>query len=566
MALGNVNKTSDSMARLVQIFSDLDADVTRIKNYYGNMKREAQKSFTDSQNYWEQKSSAEKQRVVSQSGEKRAKVDEMIRELDRLETQLCTVDKCYAKRREAESFVYDVVKAENYTENTDYFNILKSVHDEAVNIARQCSITVKVQPIQEIGMLFSNKRRNMYERLYRLILEAKHLRKLVFDELNKKVSNQNETWISKRNEEIEKAALETAELIKAIESKEKEEIDTVINRFNMNIDNLLSIKDVATLKEMKALLDEGLPEECCEHIFLGNLKVDISCLISFKEAIDFMNVYYAGCLNGTDLVLPAIYDMRNNVNFVFDSHGIGEISKEAIHAIMYAMLKNQPASKQQFVLSDPEERSQGFDLFLDFAKQYPDVFGERILTTKEQIKSAVKELSRYVDNIGQTKLVGYRDIFEYNADVLDKQESLRCLCLLNFPKYFDEDMLEDLYNIAKNGKCYGVQVLIDFDERQMTGRNAETLINSISRVMAECITLENKFGKWKYANGVQVLFIPSPTANEMKRFICEYAQHYKEVKNTSLPLLKIIPEEKWFDGSTGKNLEIPIGKNEEGTV
>lgn len=566
MALGNVNKTSDSMARLEQIFSDLDADVTRIKNYYGNMKREAHKSFTDSQNYWEQKLSAEKQRVVSQSGEKRAKADEMIRELDRLETQLCTVDKCYAKRREAEFFVYDVVKAENYTENTDYFNVLKSVHDEAVNIARQCSITVKIQPIQEIGMLFSNKRRNMYERLYRLILEAKHLRKLVFAELDKKVSNQNETWISKRNEEIEKAALETAELIEAIESKEKEEIDTVINRFNMNIDNLLSIKDVATLKEMKALLDEGLPEECCEHIFLGNLKVDISGLISFKEAIDFMNVYYAGCLNGTDLVLPAIYDMRNNANFVFDSHGIGEISKEAIHAIMYAMLKNQPASKQQFVLSDPEERSQGFDLFLDFAKQYPDVFGERILTTKEQIKSAVKELSRYVDNIGQTKLVGYRDIFEYNADVLDKQESLQCLCLLNFPKYFDEDMLEDLYNIAKNGKCYGVQVLIDFDERQMTGRNAETLINSISRVMAECITLENKFGKWKYANGVQMLFIPSPTANEMNRFICEYAQHYKEVKNTSLPLLKIIPEEKWFDGSTGKNLEIPIGKNEEGTV
>ena len=82
MALGNVNKTSDSMARLEQIFSDLDADVTRIKNYYGNMKREAHKSFTDSQNYWEQKLSAEKQRVVSQSGEKRAKVDEMIRELD----------------------------------------------------------------------------------------------------------------------------------------------------------------------------------------------------------------------------------------------------------------------------------------------------------------------------------------------------------------------------------------------------------------------------------------------------------------------------------------------------
>lgn len=83
--------------------------------------------------------------------------------------------------------------------------------------------------------------------------------------------------------------------------------------------------------------------------------------------------------------------MRNNANFVFDSHGVGEVSKEAIHAIMYAMLKNQPASKQQFVLSDPEGRSRGFELYLDFAKQYPDIFGERILTTKEQIKFAIKK-------------------------------------------------------------------------------------------------------------------------------------------------------------------------------
>ena len=566
MTLDNVNKTSDSMARLMVVFSDLYAEITRIKNYYGSMKREAQKSFTDSQNYWEQKSSDEKQRVVSQSGEKRAKVDEMIRGLDSLETQLCAVDKSYAKRRETEFFVFDVAKEENYPENTDYFNRLKNAHDEAVDIARECSMTVKAQPIQEIGMLFSNKRKSKYERLYQLILETKHLRKIVFDELDKRVGNQNEAWFSKKNEEIEKAALETAELIEAIDSKEKEEIATVINRTNMHLDNLLSLKDVATLKELKALLDEELPEECCEHILLGNLKVDVSSLLSFKEALDYINIHYAGCFSDTDMVLPAIYDMRNNANFVFDSHGVGDVSKEAIHAIMYAMLKNQPASKQQFVLSDPEGRSRGFDLYLDFAKQYPDIFGERILTTKEQIKFAIKELSRYVDDIGQTKLVGYRDIFEYNADVTDKQESLRCLCLLNFPKYFDEDMLEDLYNIAKNGKCYGVQVLIDFDERELTGRSAETQTNSISRIMAECVTLENRFGKWKCSNGVQVSFISSPTGNEMKRFVCDYAERYKEVKNASLPLLKIVPEERWFDGNTGKRLEIPIGKNEEGVV
>ena len=119
-------------------------------------------------------------------------------------------------------------------------------------------------------------------------------------------------------------------MIEAIENKEKEEIDAVISRTNMHLDDLLSLKDVAILKELKTLLDAELPKECCEHILLGNLRVDVSSLLSFKEALDFMNIHYAGCFSNTDMVLPAIYDMRNNANFVFDSHGIGEVSKEAM--------------------------------------------------------------------------------------------------------------------------------------------------------------------------------------------------------------------------------------------
>lgn len=566
MALENINNTNESMARLLTVFSDMYAEITRVKNYYVNMKREAQQSFTDSQRYWEQKSEEERHRVVSTSGEKRARVDEMIRGLDSLEAQLCTVDKSYAKRRETEFVVFDIPSPDQYPSNMDYFAKLQSVHDEAVTIARECSLTVKAQPIQEIGMFFSNKRKNMYERLYQLILETKQLRKLVFAELDKRVSGQNDVWSVKKSEEIEKAALETAELIEAIESKEKEEIDKIINKVNMHLDDLLSLKDVSTLRELQDLLKQELPETCCEHIMLGKLKVDVSGLLAFQEAIDFMNIHYSGSFVGSDMVLPAIYDMRRNINICFDGHCNSDMSKEAIHSVMYSLLKNQPASKQQFILSDPEGRSRGFDLYLDFIKQFPDVFGERVLTTKEHIKESVRELSRFVDEIGQTKLVGYRDIFEYNEDVSDKQEPLRCLCLLNFPKYFDDDMLEDLYNIVKNGKCYGVNVLVDFDERELSERNAQNQINTISKIMAECITLENRFGKWKYANGVQLSFMDVPITNEMKRFLEEYAKQYKNVKNAVLPLLKIVPENQWFEGNTSKKLEISIGKNEDGDI
>ena len=167
MALSNINNTNQSMARLVAVFSDMYAEITRVKNYYGSMRSEAKKSFDDSKQYWTQKAYDESGKVASLSGERRAKVEEMIRGLDSLEQQLCAVDKSYAKRRDGEFSVQDHQSGE-YDPSTDYFAKLKELHDEAVSIARECSLTVKSQPIQELGMLFSNKRKQKYERLYYL--------------------------------------------------------------------------------------------------------------------------------------------------------------------------------------------------------------------------------------------------------------------------------------------------------------------------------------------------------------------------------------------------------------
>ena len=566
MALSNINNTNQSMARLVAVFSDMYAEITRVKNYYGSMRSEAKKSFDDSKQYWTQKAYDESGKVASLSGERRAKVEEMIRGLDSLEQQLCAVDKSYAKRRDGEFSVQDHHAGE-YDPSTDYFAKLKELHDEAVSIARECSLTVKSQPIQELGMLFSNKRKQKYERLYYLIAETKHLRRLVFSDLDKRVSNQNSSWNDKKSEEIDKAAMETAELIEAIDAKEKEEIARIIHQVNVQMDNLLSARDVATLKEMKSMLGTSniLPEECCEHILIGDLRIDVSSILAYQEAVDYMNVHYADCFIGTEMSLPAIYDMRNNFDICFDGHGNNAAVKDAMHSVMFSMLKNQPASRQTFILSDPEGRARGFDTYLDFARQYPDVFGERILTTKDQIKAILRELSSFVDDIGQTKLVGYRDIFDYNNDVPDKQEHLRCLCLLNFPKYFDADMLEDLLNIVKNGKPYGVQVLIGFDDREINDRRAENQLDAVSRIIAECIHIEFLFGKWKYSNGVSVALNRIPTSEELRLFIDTFTLQYKEVKDTSLPLTKILTEE-WFTSQTGDRLAIPIGKNEDGQV
>ena len=78
MSLSSVNNVKDSMARLNVLFSDMNAELQRVKNYYDGMIQEAQHSFVDSQQHWINKARQEQSRLSSMSGERLAQVDEMV--------------------------------------------------------------------------------------------------------------------------------------------------------------------------------------------------------------------------------------------------------------------------------------------------------------------------------------------------------------------------------------------------------------------------------------------------------------------------------------------------------
>lgn len=472
MAINNLNNLNENMALLKEKFSSMYAEIANIKNLYADMRQEAEDSYIESQRHWNKRAYEEQSRVFSQAGEKIAQVDKMINGLDNLEKQLCIVDKSYAKRRDNQAFAVDL---ELDIADSDIFNKFKSLHDEAVAIAKDCSLTVKVQPIQELGMLISNKRKLKYERLFSLLAQTKLMRGKLLEQLNRENDGIVHNWEEKKKEEIDQAALETAELIQLINDRENSEIEKVLNDVNSNLDANISASDVELLMQIASLLggENILPGECCEHIYIGSLKIDLTDIMQYREAFQYVRERYSEQISGTELSLPAIYELATGFNVCFDAHGNSESAKRAIHSIMFSLLKNQPASRQIFFLSDPEGRSRGFNIYLDFLKKHQDIFGGKICTTKEMIREALNYLSEFVDQVGQGKFIGYSDIFEYNVDVTDKQEALKCLCLLNFPKYFDDYMLDLLYNIVRNGKSYGVQVLIEFDEREISGRTSE---------------------------------------------------------------------------------------------
>lgn len=556
------------MSELTSVFENMYSNASSIRESYDEMRREANETYMESQRYWDQQATDALSNATGLSNEKKRKIQEMIAGLESIEEQLCQVDKSYARRRHGEFALLSSEGVIDYTNVTDYYSKLAEIHDEAIRIARECSLTVKAQPIQELGMLFSSKRKDMYERLYLLLLESKKVRKLAEDKILSGDSNIRSNWTTKRDSEIAKAAEETDEILQMIDEREEEDIRQLLYTINAQLDGVLSRADVGMLSQLAELLGDNniLPDECCEQISLGELRIDLSSVAQYREAVDFINDHYAGFIKGTDLALPAIFDIGNGVNISFTNHGNSGAAKDAIHSVMFSMLKNQPASRQEFILSDPEGRSKGFDSYLDFLRQYPDVMGGKVLTTKDTIKDAVKELSRFVDEIGQTKLIGYGNIFEYNSAVVDKQESLKCLCLLDFPKYFDDEMLDALYNIVRNGAEYGVQVLIDFNESALIDRRSDNYIDVLSKIITECISVEYMFGKWKFENGVTLHLATTPDYHIVKQFVDVFSDQYKEIKNTSLPIGKILSRDNWFEGNTAERLAIPIGKNENGDI
>lgn len=567
MGIKSFNKTHEAMAKSKNALLQVVGQVNESKAYYDSMSNELSRSFSESQTHWTKKTIEDQNDCSRYAGEILTQIDAIADELKNIENQLCQIDKCYEKRKVNE-FSLRVADDKNTCSTAEqYLSKLKKISDEVKKLASECSLSVKNAIVQEIGMLFSSKRKEMYERLYDLVVEGLKLRDVAFTNIQRQVYSKRAELDKKRDEEIDKAANETAELMQQIEEQQTKAQNDILYSCEASVKSVLSDSDIDTIMDMAVALQRGceVSDSFTEHICLGTLKQSVSEVLYYPFVSDVARRIYKDNLMGQSLVLPAIYDLRDNTNFFIDAVD-NEAAKNAIHSIMYSMMKNQPASKQCFYLYDPEGRSRGFDMFLNFVKSFPDIMGDKVLTTQQQIRTQIEQLSSYVDEIGQTKLATYSDIFEYNAEVPDKSESMKCLCLLDFPKYFDESMLDSLYNIVKNGTPYGVNVLIHYNVGLINERVNDSYLQLIERIKEYCQVVEHDGMCFSLSSGVNIAFNELPSRSEMSMFEEIYLKNYKEVKNAALPLEKISPRNEWFSGDTTKKLSIPIGKNEDGNV
>jgi len=140
-------------------------------------------------------------------------IDELIVAVEASEKNLYEFDKSYANRKTTFSALNtDEVANEIFNEYDDYLEKVKKIVIAMQKLVNECSLSKKAYPIQELGMLFSKKRKTMYEKLYSYVCIAHKLRDEAFSIVPEVTKEMWEKSKIERDEKIDEAAMETAKV------------------------------------------------------------------------------------------------------------------------------------------------------------------------------------------------------------------------------------------------------------------------------------------------------------------------------------------------------------------
>lgn len=528
---------------------------------------ELEKSFVDSKKYWENTIAKQIELISIESDALYKKIDDIMSELSLLEIQLGQADKSFT--RPGNSFTKIVIPKKNNQTVHTHLSQLEALLKQARQIASKCSLNKKTQSFLSFPKGVSNKKKLMYEQLDRLIEEAKDINDQAYYSIENNLLEKKEQLGSMEALEIDKAAKETADLLILLEQQHKDTISSIRNVLVNTLEEIISKKQIKLLQNLSESIynKEILPSVFSEFLQIGSYCISLSDVEISPDMLDFLIYYFSGTIEDQTLCLPAIIDLRNRANFMFFDIGESVQAKEAINSLIFTLLSNEPALYQKFILFDPEGHSQSFAPFLEFMRINPNVICNKVFTTQKQIKDQIEELSNFIDEFNQTKLADNTDIFQYNSISVDRPESLKCLCLLNFPKGFDEQTLDNLYNIVKNGGVCGIVAIIQFDESEILNQNYSNYLELLSKIRECCVCLNLYENGWSSDNSNTIWkFYDVPNKKVLSDFSDLYKLKFTEITNSTLPFAKIKPEETWFKENSSKQFSVPIGKNENGDI
>ena len=474
-------------------------------------------------------------------------------EITRLDGKLAKVDKYYVKTKKKREELLSDKTSENYDDATDYFAALEEIKKAFDILFKKYSEDILPGLINGLNYLFSSQRKKDYEELIVLkntvtvfVEEIEEMLPVLADE---NLTALKEEYFTQRGGIVERQKNELA----SFENDHLATLDRVAEKICTDLDNILPDEFVEYLCEMIANYGSSL------H------KVNATDVIQ-DDVLNMCYVYYpVDYFVQSPVVASIIKDKCSKlftegairfplmmstadapVWMVANDHSNNLTVQAFMHSIMFGMLSSCPVEKLTYTIIDPENRGNSISPFFDAKKKLPELFGEKIYISKDEITSQIGRLNEKIEDILQNRLGNQHEtIFDYAKEVTDYNLNVELVALYDFPKGFDDRTLSELRNILRNGSKCGIYTIISYlpDPDSTQSREYQQSLQSI----VELSTYIKQNGDGFVVRGLPLLYYAMPDKVEFSKFFSKYMLIFEGIKNRGIafsPLIRRLIETK----------------------
>ena len=477
----------------------------------------------------------------------------ILSEITKLDEKLSSVDKYYVKTKKKKEELLSDTTSDVYDDATDYFNTLETIKESFKTIYKKYSEDILPGLINGLNYLFSSQRKKDYEEL--IILRntvaafVKEIEEMLPPLTEENLATLKEEYFTQRGTTVERQKSELA----VFENNHLATLDKVADKICTDLDNILPDEFVEYLFAIianyaKAVHKVNASTDVQDEV-LNICYVDypIDFFVESKIVASIIKEKCSKLLVEGAIRLPIMMSTRNAPVWMITNDNSNSTAVQAFtHSIMYGLLSSCPVEKLTYTIVDPENRGNSIAPFFDAKKKLPELFGEKIYISKDEVAAKVSKLNEKIENILQDRLGNqYDNIFDYAKDTPDYDLNVELIMLYDFPRGFDERTLAELRNVLRNGSKCGIYTVISYlpDSDNTRSREYQQSLQSI----IDLSTVINQNGENFVLRGLPLVYYTMPEKIEFSKFFSKYMLIFEGIKNRGIafsPLIRKLIEAK----------------------
>ena len=473
---------------------------------------------------------------------------QMQADVENLDYRLQHADKYYLKTKQKKEAELAGTTTDRFDDTDNYFTILQQIKSEYRAISDKYSRDILPKLVNGINYLFSNKRKQDYEELIILLNTIRSFVAEIEEELpavtSESLAYQKEAYFAKRKE-INAAAQRD---LNTLEQNYYAALDDVAGQICEDLDNVLPEELINYLYNVISSYEDrrqkvnntGTIQQGILYMCFVDYPVDffvqssvVSSLIKDKCADIMVDGSIRFPIAMTTLDAPA---------WLVTSDAAESSSLKAFsHAMMFGFLSSCPIAKLTYSVIDPENRGTSISPYFDAKKKLPDLFGEKIYITRDEIFAKMNALGQVVEDVLQNRLgTEFDTIYDYAQAREDYEVTPELLVVYDYPKGFDEQSLSGLRNVLRYGSRCGIYtIILTSPDNTLNGRPDEYAkgLKAIEGLTFGIAYADNSFTM----RGIPLLYHPMPERTEFNKFFGKYMLLYEGIKNRGIafsPLIK----------------------------